>query len=146
MVAVNARRGGRTGSPSDVRGDVWVGVACVAGGVALGAFWAVIGGVVVAATDSQERAAASDGTFALLGIAFGLVSAVLLAVLPGRRPVLRAGVALGGAVVGSFVGLATGLLLGASPLLADGLTLAWPVVLGAVTTVRLLAVHLLGQE
>lgn len=129
-----------------MRGEAWLGVACLTGGIALGALWVLAGRVFVAATDPEEHAAASDGTFALLGIGFGIVSALLLAVLPGRRPVLRVGVALSGAVVGAFVALATGLLLGAPPLRADGLTLAWPVTLGAVTTVRLLVLHFLGRD
>ncbi|WP_143448765.1 hypothetical protein [Kineosporia sp. A_224] len=131
---------------TSVRGEVWVGVACVAGGVVLGALWALVGATVVGATDPDEQAAASDGTFALLGIGFGLVSALLLAVLPGHRQVVRAGVALAGSVLGGFVGLAVGLVLGAPALRADGMVLAWPVVLGAVTTLRLLVVHLLGRE
>jgi hypothetical protein len=120
--------------------------ACLAGGLALGALWALLGGVVVARTDLGEQAAASDGTLALLGVGFGLVSAVLLAVLPGRRPVLRAGVALASAVAGGYLALAVGLLLGAEPLRADGVTLAWPVMLAAVTSLRLLVVHFLGRE
>lgn len=129
-----------------VRGERWVVVACLAGGVALGALWALVGTVVVGGTDPQEQAAASDGTFALLGTAFGLVSAVLLAVLPGRHQVLRAAVALAGAVVGGFVALATGLVLGGAPLRADGVVLAWPVVLGAVTTVRLVVLYFMGRD
>jgi hypothetical protein len=131
---------------ASVRGEVWVGVACLAGGVALGALWALVGAAVVGATDPDEQAAASDSTFALLGIGLGLVSALLLAVLPGHRQVVRAGVALAGSVLGGFVGLAVGLVLGAPALRADGMVLAWPIVLGAVTTLRLLVVHLLGRE
>jgi len=124
----------------------WLLVACLAGGLALGALWALVGSVVVDATDTQEQAAASDGVLALLGTAFGLVSGLLLAVLPGRRPVLRAGVSLVGSVGGAFVALATGLLLGAAPLLADGIVLVWPIVFGIVTSLRLLVVHFLGRE
>lgn len=126
--------------------ELGVALAFLAAGLALGALWALVGSAVVAGTDPAERAAASDGTYGLLGVAFGLASAVLLAVLPGRSPVVRAGVALGGAVLGGFAALATGLVLGAAPLRADGLVLLWPIVLGGVTTLRLLVVHLLGRE
>lgn len=129
-----------------VLGEVGVGLACIAGGVALGALWRLVGAVVVEGTDGQEQAVASDGVFCLLGLAFGVVSALLLATLPGHRQVVRAGVALAGATLGGYLGLAVGLLLGTSPLRADGLVLAWPVALGTVTTLRLLVVHLLGRE
>lgn len=128
------------------RGEVWVGLACLAGGVALGALWRLVGAVVVQGTDGQEQAAASDGVFCLLGLGFGVVAALLLAILPGYHQVARAGVALAGSVLGGYLGLAVGLLLGTPPLRADGLVLAWPVALGAVTTLRLLVVHLLGRE
>jgi hypothetical protein len=128
-----------------VRSERWVVAASLAGGVALGALWALLGGAVVAATDPQEQDAASDGVLALLGIGVGLISAVLLAVLPGRRPLLRAGVTLASAVVGGYLALATGLVLGARPLRADGVALAWPVVLGAVTSLRLIVLHFLGS-
>lgn len=128
------------------RGEVGVALACVTGGVALGALWRLVGAVVVHGTDGQEQAVASDGVFCLLGLAFGVVAALLLATLPGYHQVVRAGVALGGSVLGGYLGLAVGLLLGAAPLRADGLVLAWPVALGTVTTLRLLVVHLLGRE
>lgn len=127
-------------------GEVWVGVACLAGGVALGALWVLVRAVVLDGTDGQEQAAASDGVFCLLGLLFGVVSALLLATLPGHHQVVRAGVALGGSTVGGYLGLAVGLLLGATSLRADGLVLAWPVALGTLTTLRLLVVHLLGRE
>jgi hypothetical protein len=134
------------GRPARSLPEGWVVVACLAGGLALGALWALAGRVVVDATDPQEQAAASDGVLALLAVAFGLVSAVLLAVLPGRRQVLRAGVSLLGTVGGGFVALATGLRLGAPPLRADGIVLVWPIVFGAVTSLRLLVAHFIGRE
>lgn len=135
-----------TSGPRPARSEVWVAIACLAAGVALGALWVLVGDAVVRATDPQEQAVASDGTFTLLGMGFGVLSALLLAVLPGHREVLRAGVALLGSVLGGFIGLAVGLVLGAPLLRADGLVLAWPVTFAALTTLRLLVLHLLGRE
>jgi hypothetical protein len=128
------------------RDERWVVVAGLAGGLLMGALWVVVAAIVVGSTDPQEQAAASDGTLALLGIGFGLVSAVLLAALPGRRPTLRAGVALTAATAGGLVAWGTGQALGVRPLRADGVVLLWPIVLGIVTSVRLLVVHFIGRE
>ncbi|ARX82845.1 hypothetical protein SMD44_02259 [Streptomyces alboflavus] len=101
---------------ADVRDAVVIAVAVAASGVLLGLLWLWLAPTVPLIADKTnvylkdtegEQAIGVDGTFALLGLAFGLVSAVVVFLV--RR---RGGIPL-------VVGLAAGGLLGA--------VLAWKV-------------------
>jgi hypothetical protein len=90
-------------------------------GVALGALWLrfaprislISDGTAVFLRDSETEAAiGADGTFALLGLAFGVVTAVAVFLFRrGGGVVLVAALALG-ALIGSVIGWRTGVWLG----------------------------------
>ncbi|MFD7920367.1 hypothetical protein ACFV3R_14210 [Streptomyces sp. NPDC059740] len=128
-------------------------------GLLLGLLWAHLAPAVPLVSDGQdvyykdtegEQAIGADGTFALLGLAFGLLSALVVFLLRRKAGVLVVvGLVVGG-LAGSFVGREIGQLLGPAAdvaaharqlgkgvvfgaplrLQARGVLLAWPV--GAV--------------
>ncbi|CAM5551545.1 ABC transporter permease OS=Streptomyces violarus OX=67380 GN=FHS41_005858 PE=4 SV=1 [Streptomyces violarus] len=128
-----------------------VAVAVALGGVLLGVLWwwlaphvplvgdVVEGNWVVFLKDTEgEQAVGVDGTFTLLGLAFGVVSALVVFLLRRRGGVpLVVGLAVGG-LLGSFVAWRVGVWLGpAEDVVAHarevgrGVTFSAPLRLGA---------------
>ncbi|MEU3855868.1 AAA family ATPase [Streptomyces sp. NPDC028722] len=139
------------GMKTEVRDAAVITVAVALGGVLLGLLWwwlaphvPLVGDVidknwVVYLKDTEgEQAIGVDGTFALLGLAFGLVSAVVVFLLR-RRGGVPVVVALGvGGLLGSLLAWRLGVWLGpGSDVLAraraagKGVTFAAPLKLGA---------------
>lgn len=136
---------------TEVREAVVTGVAVTLGGVLLGASWwwlaphvplvgeSVDGSWIVYRKDTEgEQSIGVDGTFALLALAFGLVSAVLVFLLR-RRGGVPLVVALGlGGLLGSLLAWRVGVWLGpAEDVVAHareagrGVTFSAPLKLGA---------------
>ncbi|MEU8027012.1 AAA family ATPase [Streptomyces sp. NPDC049099] len=139
------------GMKTEVRDAAVITVAVALGGVLLGLLWWWLaphvplvgdragGGWVVYLKDSEgEQAVGVDGTFTLLGLGFGLVSAVAVFLLR-RRGGVPIAVALGlGALLGSLLAWRLGAWLGPeSDVLAHakavgkGVTFSAPLKLGA---------------
>lgn len=116
------------------------------GGLAVGGGWALLAPVVAHWNGAGEEAAAQDVTFGLIGIAAGLVTAVLLLIRPGSRPALRAALVLAAAAGASLLAWGFGELFGAQPLQAIALVVVWPLVAAAATVVRSLIVVLVGSS
>jgi hypothetical protein len=110
-------------------------LALLAAGVALGGLWAELAPAVARRADPGEARIAVDGTLALLLLAAGLVTAVLLALRPGPQPAVRLAVVLGGSLAGGglawLVGHLTGLSVG-----APGVLLLWTLAVAVLTALR----------
>ncbi|WP_043500023.1 hypothetical protein [Streptomyces glaucescens] len=153
--AAHGARGGQgqdgPGMKSEVREAAVITVAVALGGVLLGLLWywlaprvplvgdVVDGRWVVYVKDTEgEQAAGVDGTFALLALAFGVLSGVVVFLLR-RRGGVPAVVALGaGGLLGSLLAWRLGVWLGpAQDVLAHardvgrGVTFSAPMELGA---------------
>ena len=110
----------------------------LAAGVALGGLWAWLAPGVADRGDPAEARVAVDGTLALILLGAGLVTAIGVAVRPGRQPALRLVAALVGSLAGGLlawlVGHLTGLSVG-----APAITLLWALALAVLTALRALA-------
>ncbi|HYY12616.1 MAG TPA: hypothetical protein VE781_16895 [Kineosporiaceae bacterium] len=129
--------GGRPAWRRVLRSELTVVASLLASGLLLGGAWALFGPSVADGADPGESRVAVDGLLALLQLGAGLVTAVVLTLLPGREPVARvAAVILASAGAGwlaVLVGAARGLHL-QSP----GAALLWPLVVAVLTALRLL--------
>jgi hypothetical protein len=114
------------------------------GGLAAGGGWALLAPVVARWNGAGEETAAQDVTFGLIGVAAGLVTAVLLMIRPGSRPALRVALVLAATTCASLLAWGFGVLFGAQPLQAIALVVLWPLVAAAATVVRSLIVVLVG--
>ena len=109
----------------------------LAAGVALGGLWAWLAPGVADRGDPAEARVAVDGTLALILLGAGLVTAIGVAVRPGRQPALRLVAALVGSLAGGLLrgswapdGLSVG---------APAVTLLWALALAVLTALRALA-------
>ncbi|MFD5339120.1 AAA family ATPase [Streptomyces hawaiiensis] len=139
------------GMKTELREAAWIAVAVALGGVLLGVLWwwlaphvPLIGDVaegnwVVYLQDTEgEQGIGVDGTFTLLGLGFGVVSALVVFLLRRRGGVpLVAGLALGG-LLGSLLAWRVGVWIGpAEDVVAHarevgrGVTFSAPLKLGA---------------
>jgi hypothetical protein len=75
----------------------------------------------------DEPAATVDGTLFLLGVVFGILTAVFVLLRPGPAPVDRTVAAIVGTVLGSVIAWQLGDRLGTPALRADGAAFSWPV-------------------
>ncbi|WJV49347.1 DUF2567 domain-containing protein [Streptomyces flavofungini] len=157
---------------ADVRDAVVIGVAVAASGVLLGLLWLWLAPSVPLIADKTtvylkdtegEQAIGVDGTFALLGLGFGLLSAVVVFLVRRRGGIpLVVGLAAGGLLgavlawkVGVWVGPETDVAAHARDvgagvvfdapmeLKAKGVLLAWPV---AAMVVQLVLTGLFGPR
>ena len=130
----------RLAAPGPRRGS-WDGfralaIAVVAGGVLVGALWAVLAPSVIGHSDQTETQASADGTLAILELAAGIVTATVLALRPGNRPAARFAIAIVASTGGAFLGWAVGAAVGAPRLVATGVVLLWPFAAAAITVLR----------
>ncbi len=129
-----------------LRGELGVVGVLLATGLVLGGIWALVAPGLADAADPGETRVAVDGLLALLQIGAGLVTAVGLAVVPGRDPVARLVAVLVGATVAGLLAA----LVGAGPagleLQAPGAALLWPLVAALLTALRMLAGLLVSPE
>jgi hypothetical protein len=107
-------------------------LACLLGGVALGALWRVLVPLVTD-SDSLEAAVTGDAVLAVLGALAGVVTAVALLTHPGPVVARRFTVVMAGSIAGSALSWAVGVLLGGPTLRAIGAAFIWPVVTAGVT-------------
>jgi hypothetical protein len=107
-------------------------LACLLGGVALGALWRVLVPLVTGSS-SIEAAVTGDAVLAVLGTLAGLVTAAALLTRPGPVVARRFTVVMAGSIAGSALSWAVGVLLGGPALRAVGAAFIWPVVTAGVT-------------
>lgn len=130
--------------PSVLR-ELRVAALVLVAGLVLGGIWALWAPELARSADLGEARVTVDGLLALLGLAAGLVTAVVLALLPGPRPAVRLAVVLGAAALANLlavlVGAARGLSLG-----AHGVALLWPLATAVLTTLRTLASFVISPD
>jgi hypothetical protein len=118
--------------------EAGIAAAVLGAGLVVGGVWAVWAPALAHSADLGEAKVSVDGLLALLGIGAGLVTAVVLVLLPGPRPAVRLPVVLAATAVGGLlavlVGAARGLSLG-----APGVTVLWPLTTAVLTALRTLA-------
>ena len=132
---------------ASLAGEVRAAGACLAGGLLAGVVWAVLAPAASRNwTSSGEAVFAVEGTFALVGLLAGVLTAVFLALRPGRSPVLRLLVLLLAAAAGSGLAWWAGSrLLDPDPALTvPAVVLTWPLSTAVLTAVRSLAGNLRG--
>jgi hypothetical protein len=118
----------RSGVPrSALRQQTLVVTVLLAGGVASGVLWRAVLPFALRHSDQQESFIAVDGSFALIGLAAGLLTGLTVVVRPSRSPGVRTGVAVVGAIAASALAAMIGMALGAPAPAAVGIILAWPV-------------------
>jgi hypothetical protein len=122
-----------------VLAEVRTAAAILAAGVLLGAVWALIAPAVSRSADLGESRVAADGLLALLGVGAGVVTAIVLVLVPGPRPPLRLAVVLAATTVANILAAVVGLRLGVQVLGAPGVALLWPLVAAVLTALRMLA-------
>jgi hypothetical protein len=110
-----------------LRRELGLLLALVVAGAVLAFLWRLLTEPAATLGDEQESAAAVDGTLALLGLAFGVVTAIFVLVLPGRTPALRTVTVIIGSLLGGFVSWQLGDQLGTPALRAVGAAFTWPV-------------------
>ena len=114
---------------------------CLLAGIGTGALWRLLIPVLIDPSD-PEGAVAVDGVLALLCLAVGLAVGILLAVLPTEVHWRRFILVLFASVVGAVAAWATGLVLGVRQLGAGGAPLLWPAATSGVTFVSALVAGL----
>ena len=114
-------------------------VAVVAAAVLVGVLWALLTPDVVGHSDQSEAQASADGTLALLELLAGVVTAIALALRPGRQPATRFVLAVVAVTGGAFLSWAAGAATGAPGLQAKAVVLVWPFVTAALTVLRAVA-------
>jgi hypothetical protein len=139
------RRSGRRSWQSVLRGELTVVLALLAAGLVLGGVWALVAPSLADAADPGETRVAVDGLLALLQIGAGVVTAVLLALVPGRDPVARLVAVLVGATAAGLLAVPVGAARGLH-LQAPGAALLWPLVAAVLTALRMLVGLLLSPE
>jgi hypothetical protein len=128
-----------------VRAEILVVLALLVSGLILGGVWALAAPHVAEAADPGESRIAVDGLLALLQLGAGLVTAVVLVVVPGRDHTVRFVTALVGSAGGGLLAYAVGAARGVH-LHAPGAALVWPLVVAVLTTLRLLAGMLFSPD
>jgi hypothetical protein len=119
--------------------------AVLAAGLVLGGIWALWAPALAHSADLGEAKVTVDGLLALLGLGAGLVTAVVLALVPGPRPAVRLAVVLGAATVGNLLAVLLGAVRGLS-LGAPGVGLLWPLAAAVLTTLRTLAAFVISPD
>jgi hypothetical protein len=122
-----------------VLAEVRVVVAILVSGVLVGVLWALFAPSLARSADLGESRVAVDGLLGLLGVGAGVVTAIVLAVAPGPRPLLRLAVVLAAATVANVLAAVVGLRLGVQVLGAPGVAVLWPLITAVLTALRMLA-------
>jgi len=125
--------------PRVVLAEVRAAAVILAAGVLLGAVWALIAPALSHSADLGESRVAVDGVLGLLGVGAGVVTAIVLVLVPGPRPTLRLAVVLAAATVANVLAAVVGLRLGVQVLGAPGVAVLWPLVAAVLTALRMLA-------
>jgi hypothetical protein len=122
-----------------VLAEVRAAAAILVAGVLLGAVWALIAPAVSRSADLGESRVATDGLLGLLGVGAGVVTAIVLVLVPGSLPPQRLAVVLTAATVANILAAVVGLRLGVHVLGAPGVAVLWPLVAAVLTALRMLA-------
>lgn len=112
--------------------DVLFFVSLVVAGLVLAGVWRLVVPGTAGLGDEQETRAAVDGTLALLQALAGFVTAVVVLVRPGQRPVRRTLVAIVGSIAAAAISWQLGDLLGTPGLNAVAAAFVWPVATAVV--------------
>lgn len=136
---------GDTGRRGQVLRELRVAAALLSAGLVVGAVWALAAPSLAHAATLGESRVAVDGLLALLGAGAGLLTAVLVMVVPGPRPALRLGVVLVASAVAALLALPVGATRGLS-VGAPGVVLVWPLVTAALTALRTLGALVLDPD
>jgi len=128
------------------RALVLQGAALAVLGVAAGLGWAALAPVVARRSDGIEATIAGEVTLSLLGVAVGLLVAVVGLVRPGEPPLGLAVLRLVGSGAASALAWGVGRLAGAPVLAAPGTVLVWPLTVAVVTALGTLGVLLVRSE
>jgi hypothetical protein len=129
---------GRRLFPAVLRGEIVVALALLAAGLLLGGVWALAAPAAARAADPGESRIAVDGLLALLQLGAGLVTAAVLAALPGRDRAVRLVTVLVGSAAGGLLAVPLGAARGVH-VHAPGSALLWPLAVAVLTTLRMLA-------
>jgi hypothetical protein len=108
-----------------------IGVALAA--IALAVCWRVASPVAAHLSDRAEVPVSRDGSFILLAVAFGVLTAVALWRRPGAVPALRLAVVLTAALIGSVLAVFLAGLFGGPRLAAWGVLVTWPLTTAVIT-------------
>jgi hypothetical protein len=129
-----------------ILGEVRAALVILAAGLLLGAVWALFAPGLARAADLGESRVAVDGLLALLGLGAGIVTAIVLALVPGPNRPLRVAVVLAAAVIANLLAAAVGVTLGGLKLGAPGVALLWPLTAAVLTTLRTLAGFVISPD
>jgi hypothetical protein len=136
----------RAPSRASLLREVRVALAILAAGLVLGGVWALWAPALAHTADLGEAKVTVDGLLALLGLGAGLVTAVILVVVPGPRPAIRLAVVLGAAVVANLVAAGIGEAARGLRLGAPGVVLLWPLAAAILTALRTLASFVVSPD
>ena len=126
-----------------LRSELSLLLVLVGAGALLAFAWRALTPYAAHLGDEQEAAAAVDGTLALLGVAFGALTAIFVLLWPGRRPALRTVTVILGSLLGGLASWLLGDQLGTPALRAVGAAFTWPV---ATSTLLFLGALLPGTS
>jgi hypothetical protein len=121
-----------------VLAEVLVAAVILVAGVLIGVLWALLAPHLARSADLGESRVAVDGVLGLLGAGAGVLTAIVLVVVPGPRPPVRLAVVLGAATVANILAALVGLRLGVQVLGAPGVAVLWPLVTAVLTALRML--------
>lgn len=124
--------------PAVLRGELLVVLALLVAGGLLGLVWASTAPRAAGAADPGESRIAVDGLLALLQLGAGLVTAVVLALVPSGDRAVRFAAVLVGSAAGGLLAIPVGAARGVH-LHAPGAALLWPLLVAVLTMLRLLA-------
>jgi hypothetical protein len=122
----------RLGAVATLRAEAPILPALLLAGLAVDLVWRAVAPGVARAGNPLERAAAVDGTLALIGVVAGIITGAAVLVRPGPQPPVRAGVTMLSAAAGASLawwlegtaGRIAAVLLGVAGLAAGGAVLA----------------------
>lgn len=126
--------------------EVRAAAVILAAGVLLGAVWALVAPAASRGADLGESRVAVDGLLALLGVGAGIVTAIVLALVPGPRPPLRLAVVLAATTAANILAAVVGRRLGVQVLGAPGVAVLWPLVAAVLTALRMLAALVVSPD
>jgi hypothetical protein len=125
--------------PRVVLAEVRVAAVILVTGVLIGALWALLAPSLARSADLGESRVAVDGVLGLLGAGAGVLTAIVLVVVPGPRPPVRLAVVLVAATAANVLAAFVGLRLGVQVIGAPGVAVLWPLVTAVLTAFRMLA-------
>jgi hypothetical protein len=135
----------RSRAPASVLGELRVAAAVLVAGLMLGGIWALWAPALAHSADLGEAKVTVDGVLALLALGAGLLTAVILTVVPGPRPAVRLAIILAAATVANLLAVLVGAARGLSPG-APGVALLWPLTSAVLTVLRTLASFVISPD